>query len=100
MRSSVLIKFVCLFACFTFISFSAVGRQLSRDNEVAPSNEMNRVPGDRDQLTERRINIKRIRHEIRVSSDSDDSSDSGPMVFHNYAKRRRNSETEDENYTR
>lgn len=81
-----------------------VGRQIIRDDEVVSSDDLNRTQGDRDQLTERRINIKRIRHEIRVSSDGDDSSDSdsipGPMVFHNYAKRRRYSETEDENYIR
>lgn len=90
------------------IHFSA-GHQIRRDDErrhdaVDSSDDKSRI---RDQLSERRINnnnniIKRYRHETNVSSDSDNSSDStsSPMAFHNYAKRRRMSETEDENYIR
>lgn len=83
-------------------SHLTVGRRHSRDDEVASSDDKNCIQGDRDQMSERRINIKRNRHEIRVASDCDDSLESmpSPMVFHNYAKRRRFSETEDENYIR
>lgn len=49
--------------------------------------------------------LKRYRRESRYSYDSDDSSEDcipSPMTFHNYAKRRRFSGTEDEseNYIR
>lgn len=95
------------FLCSFKIHFSA-GHQIRRDDErrhdaVDSSEDKSRI---RDQLSERRINnniiMKRYRHEASVSSDSDNSSDStsSPMAFHNYAKRRRLSETEDENYIR
>lgn len=76
-----------------------------RHDVVESSDDKNRL---RDQLSEHRIHnnnsssIKRHRRDVEVSSDSDNSSDSNssPMAFHNYAKRRRMSETEDENYIR
>lgn len=81
----------------------SVGRQINREDarsrdEVASSDDRNHIrERDGDQLSGNRTNIKRYRHERRVTSDSDDSSDGpSPMVFHNYAKRRRFSETEDE----
>lgn len=86
-------------------SFLTAGYHTSRDDErrnqvvVGSSDDKNRMRGDKDHLSECRIsNNKRYRHETRVSSDSDNSSDSvpSPMVFHNYAKRRRLSGMDDE----
>lgn len=99
----------CPLNCVFFLikCIFSVGRQINREDErnksdVASSDDKIRNRENGDQLSERRITIKRYRHESRVtriSSLSDDSSDS-PMVFHNYAKRRRFSETEDENSIR
>lgn len=88
---------------FFKILFSA-GHHIRRDDErrnevVDSSDDKIRMRGDKDQLSVRRTNNnKRYQHEIRVFSDSDNSSDGipSPMVFHNYAKRRRLSTTEDE----
>lgn len=106
-KKSYQVKFMHFLSLFKI--HSSAGHQIRRDDErrrdaVDSSDDNNRI---RDQLSERRINnnnniIKRYRHETEVSSDSDNSSDSisSPMAFHNYAKRRRLSESEDENYIR
>lgn len=72
-----------------------MGRQTNRTDEVASSDEKSSVKFGR-------IRVKRFRCDNRFSSDSDDSSDGfpGPMVFHNYAKRRRFSDPIDENCIR
>lgn len=60
--------------------------------------------GEKNQMKRSRNIIKRYRRETRIIYDNDESSNSipSPMTFHNYAKRRRFSEMEDEseNYIR
>ncbi|XP_055326928.1 uncharacterized protein LOC129580491 [Sitodiplosis mosellana] len=85
-----------------------VGRQSNRENDSNDEMESseNESQGRRSRecipySTERRNIIKRIR-ETRMSYDSDDSSNSipSPMSFHNYAKRQKfnDSEDDDEKY--
>lgn len=89
---------------FLFILPLTVGREINRED--ARSNEAirNHIRRGREPSVRRTI-IKRYRRESRYSYDSDDLSEDcipSPMTFHNYAKRRRFSGTEDEseNYIR
>lgn len=71
--------------------------------EVSLNEDKNQMKRNRE-TSDRRNIIKRYRRETRIVYDSDESSNSipSPMTFHNYAKRRRFSQTEDEseNYIR
>ncbi|XP_031629098.1 uncharacterized protein LOC116344621 [Contarinia nasturtii] len=84
---------------------SYVGRQENRENQ--PSNEKdtyNRLGGEFvPYSSDRRNKIKRCRRETRMSYESEDSSDSSsipsvstPMSFHNYAKRQKFVDSEDD----
>lgn len=79
-----------------------MGRQSNRKNESTDESEKEsqgrRVRECVPYSTEHRNIIKRIRRETRMSYDSDDSSNSisSPMSFHNYAKRRKVSISEDD----
>lgn len=89
-----------------------MGRQSSQENETNDELESNEKAnqGRRGRefipySSERRNIIKRIRRETRMSYDSDDSSSNSipsPMSFHNYAKRQKfnDSEDDDEKYIR
>lgn len=99
-----------------FVLFSAwffvVGRQSNRENESSDEMESSEKESQGRRVrefipysTERRNIIKRMRRETRMSYDSDDSSSNSipsPMSFHNYAKRRKISvsENDDEKYIR
>lgn len=88
-----------------------MGRQSNGDNESSDDSDSTgkESQGRRGRecipySAERRNIIKRIRRETRISYDSDDSSNSipSPMSFHNYAKRQKfnDSEDDDEKYIR
>lgn len=80
-----------------------MSREDGHSNEIAFTEGRNYIRRGRE-LADHRTITKRYRRDSRHSFDSDDSSDSipNPMTFHNYAKRRRFSGTEDEseNYIR
>lgn len=89
----------------------AVGRETNRGNPLRDeldASENGRCFQRNLELlrssAENRAIIKRHRHEHDFSSESDDSLDStpNPMTFHNYAKRRKFSQSDDDTdkYTR
>lgn len=82
-----------------------VGRQenvgVVSKNEIDSSNKTCEIQRNCEFIrysTEHRVITKRYRSKDAFSSESDDSSDSipNPMIFHNYAKRRRCSNSEDD----
>lgn len=89
-----------------------MGRQSGQENETndgldsnEKENQGRRASEFIPYSSERRNIIKRIRRETRMSYDSDDSSSNSipsPMSFHNYAKRQKfnDSEDDDEKYIR
>lgn len=94
-----------------FFSDFTVGHQLNRkdeaSDEVASSAKNRHIRRDGEHVpnsSERRTSLKRRSRENRIFYESDDSSSSipSPMTFHNYAKRRKFSESDDdsENYIR
>lgn len=80
-----------------------MSREDVRNNEITLNDGRNYSRRGYE-LSDHRTIIKRYRRDSRHSFDSDDSFDSipNPMTFHNYAKRQRFSETDDEadNYVR
>lgn len=78
-----------------------MGRQNGATNVMVSSEKTNhnrKVTESASSSSERRNIIKHFRRENRMSYESDDSLQSipSPMTFHNYAKRRKYSESEDD----
>lgn len=91
---------------FHFLPAFTVGRQANRENESSNNIDSNRKENRLGEEIvsyppDRRNIIKRFRREARMSYESEDSSDSissvtTPMSFHNYAKRQKFDESDDD----